>query len=175
MLVNRSVDGNCDVVFTHSIQENRSANWYKQSRPIWHQSCCVLNNFNVFFIVINIESVAEFVEYSDSAGVRVTVQCISKEQKSNKDETSWLDNVNKFQDHIRSLSLDTHRRNMNRKEKRYDWKCPGKCLTNCHLLFDIWDVVGAKFPWWRKEFFWSFCEKQSFIAEWLQNNTYDFA
>lgn len=77
MLVNRSVDCDCNFLFCHSIQQNWSANWHKQCRAIWDESSRVLNDFNVVFVVIDIKKIIEFVEDFDSAGVRVAVQSVS--------------------------------------------------------------------------------------------------
>lgn len=77
MLVNRSIDGNCYFLFSHSVEQNGRANWYQQRRPVRHQSRRVLNDFDVFIVVINIKSVIEFVENFDGAGIGIT-QCISR-------------------------------------------------------------------------------------------------
>ena len=50
-----------------------------------------------------------------------------------------------------------------------------KIHKNWHLLFDVRNVIGAKFPWCRKQFFWCLREKQSFVDERLQNDTYHFS
>lgn len=80
VLVNRSVDGDCDVVLGHAIEQHRGANRHQQGRPIRHQSRRVLNDFDILLVVVDVEPVVEFAEDLDGAGVGA-VQGISAREK----------------------------------------------------------------------------------------------
>ena len=92
VLVHGSIYSDCYFLLTHSIQQDGRANWHQQSRPIRHECCRILNDFNVFLIIINIKSIIEFVEDSDGAGVGVSIHGIStkttKETRVNVNESS---------------------------------------------------------------------------------------